>query len=156
MKRLAIATALATVLLASSASTAAAEADVQVLGGSTEVTDMLAKGCDEWIRFSGTARFVYTLVSTATGTQVHVFRFVDANFTGVGETSGTAYRLVSVSGAMAMVTSDDSTVINTGEVMLKIFGGGQIYTVKGLLHTTIIPNGLIVSFSELHEDGCSS
>jgi hypothetical protein len=155
MKRLAMATALATLLLGLSASTAAADGDVQVLGGSTEVT-MVAQGCDESIEFSGTARFVYTLVSTATETQVHVFRFVDANFTGVGETSGTAYRLVSVSGATAMVTSDDSTVINTGGVTFKIFGGGQVYTVKGLLHTTIIPNGLIVSFSDLSEEGCSS
>jgi hypothetical protein len=75
--------------------------------------------------------------------------------TGVGETSGATYRLVQILGGPA-VESDDRLVTGTTEVMVKIFGGGQIYTVKGLLHTTIIPNGLIVSFSELHEDGCSS
>ena len=155
MKRLLIAAALATLVLGSSPSPAAAEADVRVLGGSAEVTDLVAKGCDEYIHFSGTVRFVETRVSTPTDSRVGIFRSVEANLTGVGETSGTTYRLVSIIGSTFMVDSEDSTVITTYEVTYKIFGGGRTYTLKGLLHTTIVPNGLKVSFSDLTEDGCS-
>jgi hypothetical protein len=155
MKGLLIAAALATLLLGSAPSPAAAEADVRMFGGSAEITNMLAKGCDEYIHFSGTVRLVYTLVSTATDRHIVIDRLVDSNLTGVGETSGTTYRLVSITGGTVMVDSDDSTVIVTGELTYKIFGGGQVYTLKGLLHTTIVPNGLKVSFSNPSEDGCS-
>ena len=155
MKRLFIAAALATLVLGSSPSAATAEADVRVEGGSAEVTNWRAIGCDEAIRLSGTVRWVTTFVSIPTDRQLRIVRFVEANLTGVGETSGTTYRLVSIIGSTFMVDSEDSTVITTYEVTYKIFGGGRTYTLKGLLHTTIVPNGLKVSFSDLTEDGCS-
>jgi hypothetical protein len=156
MKWVLIAAAVATLLLGSSPSPAAAEADVRIFSGSAEVSEMLAKGCDEYIRFAGTVRFVYMFVSTATDRELANIRFVDANLTGVGETSGTTYRLVSIDGGTGM-ESDERLVAATQEVTIKIFGGGQIYTVKGVAHTTVTPSGEVTaSFADLREDGCSS
>ena len=148
--------AVASLLLGSSPSPAAAAADVRNESGSAEVSNMLAKGCDEYIRFAGTVRFVTVFVSVATDTGLRNARFVDANLAGVGETSGTSYRLISILGGTAM-ESDDQIVSGTEEVTLKIFGGGQTYTFKALTHITETPSGEVTaSFSEAREDGCSA
>jgi hypothetical protein len=144
MKRLLSAAALAMLLLGSSPSPAAAEAHVRVFGGSAEVTNMLTQGCDEYIRFSGTVRWVTTFVSIPNDRQLVIIRFVDTNLTGVGETSGTAYRLVLIQGQTNM-ESNDRVVVDTEELTLKVFGGGQIYTVKGLAHLTVTPSGEITA-----------
>jgi hypothetical protein len=154
MKGLLIAAASATMLLGLSPSPAAAEADVRVLGGSFDVTNRLAIGCDEHIRFSGTIRWVTTFVSIPTDRQLAIIRFVDTNLSGVGETSGTTYRLVSIQGSTSMEL-DERLVFATGELTSKIFGGGQIFTVKGLMHITVTPSGEITaSFGDLTVD-CS-
>jgi hypothetical protein len=156
MKRQLIAAAVASLLLGSSPSPAAAEAEVQNFSGSAEVTNMLAKGCDEYVRFAGTVRFVFMFVSVATDTGLSNIRFIDANLTGVGETSGATYRLVHIQGGTA-VESDDQIVAGTTEVMVKVFGGGQIYTFNGLLHLTVTPGGdVTASFQDVREDGCSA
>jgi hypothetical protein len=144
MKRLLSAAALAMLLLGSSPSPAAAQADVRVFGGSAEVTNMLAQGCGEYIRFSGTVRWVTTFVSIPTDRQLVIIRFVDTNLTGVGETSGTTYRLVLIQGQTNM-ESNDRVVVDTEELTLKVFGGDQIYTVKGLAHLTVTPSGEITA-----------
>jgi len=148
--------AVASLLLGSSPSPAAATAVVRNVTGSAEVSNMLWKGCDEYIRFAGTVRFVTVFVSVATDTGLSNVRLVDANLAGVGETSGTSYRLVSILGGTAM-ESDDQIVSGTEEVTLKIFGGGQIYTFKALTHITVTASGEVTaSFSEAREDGCSA
>jgi hypothetical protein len=154
MKRLLMAAALASLLLGWSPSPAAAEADLRIEGGSTEVTNMLALGCDEYIRFSGTVRWVTTFVSTPTNRRLMIIRFVDTNLIGVGETSGTTYRLVLILGQTNM-EFDDRLVVDTEELTYKVFGGGQIFTVKGLTHVTVTPSGLTISFSDQTVDGCS-
>jgi hypothetical protein len=156
MKRILLAAAVASLLLGSSPSPAAAEAEVRNFSGSAEVSNMLAKGCDEYIRFAGTTRFVFLFVSWGTDTGLRNIRFIDANLTGVGETTGTTYRLVSILGETAM-ESDDRLVAGTWELTLKIFGGGRIYTFKTLTHITVTPDGEVTAaFSELREDGCSA
>jgi hypothetical protein len=154
MRGVVTAAALATLLFVSSPSPAAAEATVRNFSGSAEVSNMLAKGCDEYIRFSGTVRFVFMFVSWGTDTGLSNIHFVDANLVGVGETSGTTYRLVSILGGTS-VEFDDRIRSGTEELTLKIFGGGEIYTVKALLHLTVTPAGEVTaSFGELTED-CS-
>jgi hypothetical protein len=155
MKKALIAAAAATLLLGVSSSPAAAQAEVRNDSGSAEVSNMLAKGCNEYIRFAGTVRFVFLRVSWGVDTFLENVRFVDTNLIGVGETSGTTYRLVSILGDTAM-ERDDRIVSGTEELTLKIFGGGQIYTLKVLSHLTVTPAGdVTVSFGELREDGCS-
>ena len=155
MNKALIAAAAATLLLGVSSSSAAAAADVRNDSGSAEVSNMLAKGCNEYIRFAGTVRFVFLRVSWGVDTFLENVRFVDANLIGVGETSGMSYRLLSILGDTAM-ERDDQIVSGTEELTLKIFGGGQIYTLKALTHLTVTPAGdLTVSFAELREDGCS-
>jgi hypothetical protein len=153
MKGLLIAAASATLLLGLSPSPAVAEADVRVFGGSAEVSNRLALGCDEHIHFSGTIRWVTTFVSIPTDRQLAIIRFVDTNLSGVGETSGTTYRLVSIQGSTSMEL-DDREVFGTGELTSKIFGGGQIFTVKGLMHMTVTPSGEITASFHLTVD-CS-
>ena len=156
MKRLLIAAGVAGLLLGLSPSPATADATVRNFSGSAEVSNMLARGCDEYIRFSGTVRFVFVFVSLGTDTGLRNIHFVDANLSGVGETSGTTYRLVSISGEAAL-ERDDQLVAGTWELTLKIFGGGQIYTFKTLTHLTVTPDGeLTAAFSEAREDGCSA
>ena len=144
MKKALIAAAAATLLLGVSSSAAAAEAEVRNESGSAEVSNMLAKGCNEYIRFAGTARFVFVRVSWGVDTFLENVRFIDANLIGVGETSGTTYRLVSILGDTAM-ERDDRLVSGTEELTLKIFGGGQIFTVRGLVHITVTPSGEITA-----------
>jgi len=154
MRRLLSAAALATLVLGSSSSPAAAEADVRIFGGSAEVTNMLALGCNENIRFSGTVRWVTTFVSIPIDRQLAVIRFVDTNLSGVGETSGTSYRLILINGQTNM-ESNDRVVVDTEEVTYKVFGGDQIFTVKGLMHITVTPSGEITaSFADQTVD-CS-
>jgi hypothetical protein len=156
VKSVLMAAAVASVLLVSSPSPAAAEADVRNFSGSAEVSNMLAKGCDEYIRFAGTVRFVFMFVSTGVDTGLSNVRFVDTNLVGVGETSGTTYRLVSISGGTAW-ESDDRIVSGGEQGTLKIFGGGQNYTFKLLYHLTVTPSGEVTaSFAEAREDGCSA
>jgi hypothetical protein len=156
MKRVLIAAAVAGLVLGSSPSPAAAEATVRNFSGSAEVSNMLAKGCNEYIRFAGTTRFVFMFVSVGIDTGLRNIHFIDANLTGVGETSGTTYQLVSISGDAAF-ERDDRIVAGTLELTLKIFGGGQIYTFKTLTHLTVTPDGEVTaSFAEAHEDGCSA
>jgi hypothetical protein len=148
--------ALASVLFASSPSPAAAEADVRLDTGSAVVTNMLAQGCDEYIRFAGTVRFVFVRVSRGVDTFLSNVRIVDANLVGVGETSGTTYRLVEILGGTAM-ERDDRLVSGTNEVTLKIFGGGEIYSFKALGHLTVALNGEVTaSFSDVRQEGCSA
>jgi opacity protein-like surface antigen len=156
MKRVMLAAALASLLLGSSPSPAAAEADVRLDTGSAEVSNMLAQGCDEYIRFAGTVRFVFARVSWGVDTFLSNVRIVDANLVGVGETSGTTYRLVSILGGTAM-ERDDRAVSGTNEVTLKIFGGGEIYSFKALGHLTVALNGEVTaSFGDVRQDGCSA
>src|SRR5919202_5153426 len=155
MKRVLMAAAVASLLLCSSPSPAAAEADVRDFSGSAEGSNMLAKGCNEYIRFAGTVRFVYMFVSWGTDTGLSNIHFVDTNLVGVGETSGMTYRLVSILSGTA-VERADRIVSGTHELTLKIFGGDQLYTVKGLIHITVTPAGEVTAgFGELREDGCS-
>jgi hypothetical protein len=155
LKTLLLAAAVASLLLGSSPSPAAAQAAVRHESGSAEI-NILAKGCDEYIRFAGTVRSVFTRVSVATDTGLTNFHEVDANLIGVGETSGTTYRLVSILGGTAM-ESDDQIVAGTEEVTLKIFGGGQIYSFKALLHITVTPSGEVTAaFSEPRQENCSA
>ena len=154
MKWLLIAAATASLVLGSAAAPAGAGADLRIEGGSTEVTDMLALGCDEHIRFSGTLRWVTTFVSTPTNRRLMVVRFVDANMIGVGETTGTTYRLVLILGQTNMELND-RLVVDTEELTYKVFGGGQIFTVRGLTHITVTSSGLTVSFSDQTVDGCT-
>jgi hypothetical protein len=89
-------------------------------------------------------RWVTTFVSIPTDRQLVIIRFVDTNLTGVGETSGTTYRLVLIQGQTNM-ESNDRVVVDTEELTLKVFGGDQIYTVKGLAHLTVTPSGEITA-----------
>ena len=154
MKRLLIAAALATLVLGSSPSAATAEADVRVEGGSAEVTNWRAIGCDEAIRLSGTVRWVTTFVSIPTDRQLRIVRFVETNLTGVGETSGTTYRLVLILGQTNM-ESNDRVVVDTEELTYKVFGGGEIFTVKGLAHVTVTPSGEIAVQFYYRSSDCS-
>jgi hypothetical protein len=127
---------------------------VQIYGGSAETT-LLAQGCGEYIHFAGTVQQVFTVLVTPTNRRLLDIRFVYANFTGIGETSGTTYRLVSIEGGVTSAVSDDQETASTFEVTYKIFGGGQIYTVKGLGHVTWLPSGeIVVRFGDL-SFGCS-
>jgi hypothetical protein len=156
MKRVLIAAAVAGLLLGSSPSPAAADATVRNFSGSAEVSNMLAKGCDEYMRFAGTVRFVFMFVSLGVDTGLSNIHFIDANLAGVGETTGTTYRLVSIGGGVAF-ERNDRIVTGTGEVTLKIFGGGQIYTFTSLTHLTVTPDGEVTaSFADAHEDGCAA
>jgi hypothetical protein len=111
-------------------------------------------GCNENIRFSGTVRWVTTFVSIPTDRQLAVIRFVDTNMSGVGETSGTSYRLILINGQTNM-ESNDRVVVDTEEVTYKVFGGDKIFTVKGLMHITVTPSGEITaSFADQTVD-CS-
>jgi hypothetical protein len=156
VKRVLIAAAVASVLLGASPSPAAAEANVRLDTGSAEVSNMLAQGCDEYIRFAGTVRFVFVHVSWGIDTFLSNVRIVDANLVGVGETSGTTYRLVEILGGTAM-EREDQVVSATEEVTLKVFGGGQIYSFKLLYHLTVALNGEVTAnFEDLRQDGCSA
>jgi hypothetical protein len=154
MKRLLSAAAAATLLLGVSSSPAAAEAQVRNDSGSAEVSNMLVQGCNEYIRFAGTVRFVFLNVSRGTDTFLENVRFIDANLVGIGETSGTTYRLVSILGDTA-TERNDRIVSGTEESILKIFGGGQIFTLRALAHITVTPSGEITaSFADQTVD-CS-
>ena len=158
MKRVLIAAALASLLLGWSPSPAAAEAQVGNFSGSVEVSNLLAQGCDEWIRFAGTVRAIYVKVSLPTGFDTFVFTYREtANLVGIGETSGTTYRLMSMLGQTTM-ERDDQIVSGTLEISAKISGGGQIFTFKAVQHLTVTPAGDVAVFFENLRvvDGCSA
>jgi hypothetical protein len=153
MKRaLLAAVALAAVLVGSSPSPAAAEADVRLETGSDEI-NFVTKVCDENIHFTGTVRFSYMTVSSGTDTFLSKVRIVDVSLVGVGETTGTTYRLVRVLSEMGMGT-DDGAVGGNYELTVKIIGGGQIVVgQKWVGRWTRTPNGdITVSFEEVKQD----
>lgn len=155
MKRGMLAAAVATVLLGLSPSPAVAEADVQLENGSAEING-LYQGCDEYIRLAGTMRFVYMRVSSAGGTSFGNVHINDSNVAGVGETSGTAYRFVYVLNESAE-GGDGRAVGGSWHVTLKLIGGGQVNSFKGLGRWTRTPNGdITVSFEDVKLDSCSA
>src|SRR5919201_6272959 len=156
MKRVMLAAAVASVLLGSSPSPAAADSAGAYVY-SAEVNNLLARGCDEYIRFSGTTRFVSASASwDGFDTFASAVRIVDANLVGVGETTGTTYRLVEIIGGTAM-EREDQVVSGTQEIMVKIFGGGQIYRFTLLAHLTVALNGEVTAaFGDMRQDGCSA
>jgi hypothetical protein len=151
MKRGMLAAAVATVLLGSSPSPAAAEADVRLENGSAEISG-LYRGCDENIRYAGTLRFVYMNVSSAADMGFGNVHVNAANVSGVGETSGTSYRFVYVLGER----SEGAPAEQFGgsyEMTFKIVGGGQIIGQKWVGRWTRTPNGdITVSFEEVKQD----
>jgi hypothetical protein len=116
--------------------------------GSAQVT-ILALGCGEHILFSGTEHFVFHTTETPTeAREIESFRFVDANLTGVGETSGTIYRLVSVLGQSRVTVpadGDERTQISTTEQKLLIQGGDQTVVLKAVQHITHPPGGTLTA-----------
>ena len=157
MKKVLIAAAAATLLLGVSSSPAAAEgAFVGNASHSGEVSNVRAHVCDEWIRFSGTVRIVRMGVSWGEHeTGFEQWREID-NWIGVGETSGTTYRLVSINSKVERKT-DDQMVWATWQQTSKIIGGGQIYTLHIWGHMTLTPSGdVAVSVGDTRVDGCSA
>jgi hypothetical protein len=153
MKWVMLAAALASVLLGASPSPAAADSNVQLETGSVEI-NALVQGCDEYIHFTGTLRFLNMRVSSAADTGFSDVHIVE-NVVGVGETSGTTYRVLWVMGERWVAAG---AVGGSNEVTFKILGG-QFSTFKLVGHWTRTPNGdITVSFGEevIKEWGCSA
>jgi hypothetical protein len=154
MKRGILAAALVSVVLGWSPSPSAADANVQVANGTDEISERV-QGCDEYIDFSGTMREVFVSVVSAAD-RGFSNDHVEANLAGVGETSGTGYRLVFVRGERGG-GGEDGAFGGSYELTFKVVGGGQIFGLEWVARWTRTPNGdITVSFEDVKLDSCSA
>jgi hypothetical protein len=131
--------------------TASAQADTFNVQETFDVTGGVLTCPDETVIFNGTIATLGTGVTTPTGVFLSAFVWNLSGLTGVGETTGTVYRVVgaetysftSFSEPLGQPRSTANTFVQTW--LLVPVGGGQTLRFQEVMHVTWDLNGDIVS-----------